>query len=63
MRQRSNVDVVSAQAGAFNESGFDPGLLWVYAMLPPGGDIARAEALLDDELAKVARDGVTAAEL
>jgi zinc protease len=53
----------AVQAGAFNESGFDPGLLWVYAMLPPGGDIARAEALLDDELAKVARDGVTAAEL
>ena len=53
----------AVQAGAFAEAGFDPGLLWVYAMLPPGGDMARAETLLDDELAKIARDGVTAAEL
>lgn len=53
----------ATQAGAFAEAGFDPGLLWVYAMLPPGGDMAKVEALLDDELGKVARDGVTAAEL
>lgn len=53
----------AVDAGAFAEAGFDPGLLWVYAMLPPGGDMAKAEALLDDELAKIARDGVTAAEL
>ena len=53
----------ATQAGAFAEAGFDPGLLWVYAMLPPGGDMARVESLLDDELAKIARDGVTAAEL
>ena len=53
----------AVQAGAFAEAGFDPGLLWVYAMLPPGGDMAKVETLLDDELAKVARDGVTAAEL
>ena len=53
----------AVQAGAFAESGFDPGLLWIYAMLPPGGDAAKVEALLDDELGKIARDGVTAAEL
>ena len=53
----------ATQAGAFAEAGFDPGLLWIYAMLPPGGDMAKAESLLDDELAKIARDGVTAAEL
>ncbi len=53
----------AVQAGAFAEAGFDPGLLWVYAMLPPGGDMAKVEALLDDELGKIARDGVTAAEL
>lgn len=53
----------AVSAGAFAEAGFDPGLLWVYALLPPGGDMARAEALLDDELAKIARDGVSAAEL
>ena len=53
----------AVDAGAFAEAGFDPGLLWVYAMLPPGGDTAKVETLLDDELAKIARDGVTAAEL
>ena len=53
----------AVQAGAFAEAGFDPGLLWIYAMLPPGGDMAKVEALLDDELAKLARDGVTADEL
>ena len=53
----------ATQAGAFAEAGFDPGLLWVYAMLPPGGDMAKVESLLDDELAKIARDGVSADEL
>ena len=53
----------AVQAGAFADQGFDPGLLTVYAMLPPGGDVAKAEALLDDELARIARDGVTADEL
>ena len=53
----------ATQAGAFAEAGFDPGLLWVYAMLPPGGDMARVESLLDDELMKIARDGVSADEL
>lgn len=51
------------QSGSFAESGFDPGLLWVYAVLPPGGDMARAEALLDEELAKIANSGVSADEL
>ncbi|HWS78510.1 MAG TPA: pitrilysin family protein [Thermomonas sp.] len=53
----------AVQAGTYIDAGFDPGMLWVYAMLPPGGDMAKVETLLDDELARVARDGVTAAEL
>lgn len=53
----------AVQAGAFIDAGFDPGLLWVYAMLPPGGDAVKVEALLDDELGKVALGGVTAGEL
>ena len=57
-REQAAVDV-----GAFAEAGFDPGLLWVYAALPPGGDLARAEKLLDEELARIARDGVSAVEL
>lgn len=54
---------VAVDVGAFSDLGFDPGLVWIYAMLPPGADVAKAQALLDDELARIARDGVTAAEL
>ena len=53
----------AVNVGAFAEAGFDPGLLWIYAMLPPGGDVGKAESLLDDELARIARDGVSAAEM
>ncbi|MDQ3039888.1 MAG: insulinase family protein [Pseudomonadota bacterium] len=53
----------AVQTGAYTDAGFDPGLLWVYAMLPPGGDTAKVEALLDDELGRIARDGITASEL
>lgn len=54
---------VAVDVGAFADLGFDPGLLWIYANLPPGADVAKAQGLLDDELARVVRDGVTAAEL
>jgi len=57
-REQAAVDT-----GAFLDAGFDPGLLWIYAALPPGGDLARVEKLLDDELARVADQGVGAAEL
>ncbi|MCY1036626.1 pitrilysin family protein [Corallococcus sp. BB11-1] len=43
--------------------GFDPSLTWFMVDLPPGGDLPRAEALLTEELARVAKDGVTDAEL
>jgi zinc protease len=43
--------------------GFDPSLVWVFADLPPGGDLAKVEALITEELARVAREGVTDAEL
>lgn len=48
--------------GSFS-GGFDPGLVLIYATLPPGGDVARVEALIDEELQRVAREGITAAEL
>ncbi|HOV95512.1 MAG TPA: pitrilysin family protein [Thermomonas sp.] len=53
----------AVDAGTFVDNGYNPGLLWVYAALPPGGDPAKVEALLDDELAKLVRDGVTPAEM
>ncbi len=43
--------------------GFDPSLVWVMADLPPGGDLAKAESLLTEELARVVKEGVTDAEL
>lgn len=43
--------------------GFDPGLVYLYAVLPPGGDLAKAEAALSAALAKVAEHGVSQAEL
>jgi zinc protease len=54
---------VAVAVGASFNSGFDPGLAMIYATLPPGGDVKRVEALIDEELQKVARDGVAAAEL
>ncbi|HEY7886698.1 MAG TPA: pitrilysin family protein [Steroidobacteraceae bacterium] len=45
------------------QEGFDPGLLWLSLMLPEGGDPEEARAALDAELAAVAADGVTEAEL
>lgn len=49
--------------GSYVHKGFDPGLLWIYATLPPGGDLARAETVLDEELARIANEGPSAAEL
>ncbi|WNG14135.1 M16 family metallopeptidase [Cystobacter fuscus] len=44
-------------------AGFDPSLTWVFVDLPPGGDPARVEALLDEELARVSATEVSDAEL
>ncbi|QSQ11226.1 M16 family metallopeptidase [Myxococcus landrumensis] len=43
--------------------GFDPSLVWVTADLAPNGNLARVEALLTEELARVVKNGVTEAEL
>ena len=45
------------------QEGFDPGLLWLSLMLPEGADPEEARQALDAELAAVAADGVTEAEL
>jgi predicted Zn-dependent peptidase len=41
----------------------DPGVFLAFVELAPGIDVARAEALLWDEIAKVAARGVSAAEV
>jgi zinc protease len=53
----------AVQIGTALDQGFDPGLAWVYAIVPPGGDTARTERLIDEELARLAGEGPTAAEL
>ena len=33
----------AVQVGTSLDQGFDPGLAWIYAVVPPGGGVARAE--------------------
>ena len=47
------------EIGTTLDQGFDPGLAWIYAVVPPGADVARTEQLIDAELARIARDGPT----
>jgi zinc protease len=53
----------AVQVGTALDEGFDPGLAWVYAIVPPGGGTARTERLVDEEIARLAKDGPTDAEL
>jgi zinc protease len=45
------------------QEGFDPGLLWLSLVLPQGANPEEARTALDAELAAVAADGITTAEL
>jgi zinc protease len=54
---------VAISVDGFRQQGLDPGLTWLQIALPAGGDAARVERMLDDALAKVAREGVTDAEI
>jgi zinc protease len=53
----------AVEIGTALDQGFDPGLAWFYAIVPPGGDPARVETLVDEELARLAREGPTPVEL
>jgi zinc protease len=53
----------AVEVGTSLDQGFDPGLAWVYAVVPPGGDTAKAEKLIDEEVARMASEGPTPAEL
>lgn len=54
---------LALQVGAFLQDGFDPGLLTLYAVLPPGADVAAVEAAIGAELKRIATEGVSAEEL
>jgi len=45
------------------DSGFDPGLAWIFLSLPAQGDLKGAEAAFDAEIEKIRTQGVSAAEL
>jgi zinc protease len=49
--------------GGFQYEGFDPGLVYFYATLPPGGNLGLLEQRLFEELSRVAAEGVSEAEL
>ena len=53
----------AVQLGTSLDQGFDPGLAWIYAIVPPGGDPAKTERLIDEEITRLAKDGPTPAEL
>jgi len=53
----------AVQVGTALDQGFDPGLAWIYAVVPPGGDVARTEHLIDEEITRIASDGPTPSEL
>jgi zinc protease len=53
----------AVQVGTSLDRGFDPGPAWIYAVIPPGGDPVRAEKIVDEEIARIAKDGPTPAEL
>ena len=54
---------VAISIGGFQFEGFDPGLVYFYATLPPGGDLRVVEERIIEELARVAAEGVSDAEL
>lgn len=54
---------LAIDVSGFWHEGFDPSLLHFFVTLPEGGDLQATEAALDAEMARVAAQGVTAAEL
>jgi len=54
---------VAVEVGGHWQEGFDPGLLWLYLTLPEGADADAVRRLVDEELADIVTNGVTAAEL
>ena len=56
--QQATIDV-----GAWLHEGFDPSVVYFYLTLPPAGDPGEVEATVMSELARIAAEGVTVAEL
>jgi zinc protease len=54
---------VAIDVQGYLQEGFDPGLFWIFAVVPTDVDPARTETVLTEELERVAREGVTDGEL
>ena len=54
---------IALGVGGMQTDGFNPGLVYFYMTLPPGGDLADAEARLLAELERIVREGITEGEL
>lgn len=62
-RRLVDQDRVALEVSSYYQRGFDPGLLHIQLTVSPEKGPAAAESALFDELARVAREGVTPAEL
>ena len=62
-RRMVDQDQVAVGVGSYLQRGFDPGILLIYVTVSPDRGAAAAESSLVDELARIAREGVTDAEL
>src|SRR5690606_5627296 len=56
-------DALALSVGSSRDAGFDPGLVWLYAQLPPGGDPDVVEKVISEELERIRTEGITPAEL
>ncbi len=56
-------DQIALDIQSYADAGFDPGLVWIFATLPPGGDAQRVETAIDEELVRIGREGISAREL
>jgi len=54
---------LAIEIGGYVHQGFDPGLTWIYAVLPPGGSVETLEARITEMLDEIVRDGVAPGEL
>ncbi|MGH7681796.1 MAG: M16 family metallopeptidase, partial [Candidatus Eiseniibacteriota bacterium] len=62
-RRLVDQDQVAIDVDSWLQRGFDPGIFSFFVTVSPGKGVAAAESSLVDELARVAKSGVTDAEL
>lgn len=56
-------ELQAIDVGSYRAEGFDPFLAWFFVTLTSEGDLAKTEGILDEEIARLAKDGPSEAEL